>query len=38
MIEKANNNQMSCMSSRCHDTVHDVTTLADASFWEEGKK
>jgi cytochrome c-type protein NapC len=37
-IEKANNNQLSCMSSRCHDTVHDVTTLADASFWEEGKK
>lgn len=38
LIEKANNNQLSCMSSRCHDTVHDVTSLADASFWEEGKK
>jgi len=38
LIAKANNNEMSCMSSRCHDTVHDVTTLADASFWEEGKK
>lgn len=38
LIEKANNNQLSCMSSRCHDTIHDVTTLADVSFWEEGKK
>jgi cytochrome c-type protein NapC len=38
LLEKVNNNQMSCMSSRCHDTIHDVTTLADAKFWDEGKK
>jgi len=37
MLEKANSNQLSCMSSRCHDTVHDVTTLADATFWKEVK-
>jgi cytochrome c-type protein NapC len=37
LLEKANSNQMSCMSSRCHDTIHDVTTLADASFWKENK-
>jgi cytochrome c-type protein NapC len=30
------NNQLSCMSSRCHDTVHDVSTLGDATFWTEG--
>jgi cytochrome c-type protein NapC len=36
-LEKANSNQLSCMSSRCHDTIHDVTTLADASFWKEIK-
>jgi len=38
LLEKVTTNQMSCMSSRCHDTVHDVTTLADAKFWDEGKK
>jgi cytochrome c-type protein NapC len=38
LIEKATNNQLSCMSSRCHDTIHDVTTLPDATFWKEGKK
>lgn len=37
LLEKANTNQMSCMSSRCHDTIHDVTTLSDASFWKENK-
>ena len=31
-------NQLSCMSARAHDTIHDVTTLADATFWKEGKK
>ena len=38
LLEKAGRNELSCMSSRCHDTIHDVTTLADAKFWkEEGK-
>jgi cytochrome c-type protein NapC len=35
LLEKANRNELSCMSSRCHDTVHDVTSLADAKFWKE---
>jgi cytochrome c-type protein NapC len=35
LIQKANNNEMSCMSSRCHDITHDVTTLSDATFWKE---
>lgn len=35
LIRRANNNELSCMSSRCHDINHDVTTLADASFWQE---
>lgn len=35
LIEKANSNELSCMSSRCHDINHDVTTLADATFWED---
>lgn len=38
LLDKVTNNQMSCMSSRCHDTIHDVTTLADATFWDDGKK
>ena len=38
LIEKTTNNQLSCMSSRCHDTTHDVTTLPDATFWKEGGK
>ena len=33
--QKADNNEMSCMSSRCHDITHDVTTLADAPLWKE---
>lgn len=38
LLEKANRNEMSCMSSRCHDTVHDVETLADVTFWKEKGK
>jgi nitrate/TMAO reductase-like tetraheme cytochrome c subunit len=37
LLQKANNNELSCMSSRCHDTIHDVTTLADATLWKEIK-
>lgn len=37
-FNKVNSNALSCMSSRCHDTVHDVTSLADATFWEEPVK
>ncbi len=28
-------NKMSCISSGCHDTVHNVATLKDAKFWKE---
>lgn len=30
-------NQVSCMSSGCHDTVHNVAGLDNATFWEEPK-
>jgi len=26
--------RLSCLTSRCHDTVHDVGSLADATFWK----
>lgn len=29
-------NRLSCTASRCHDTVHDVGTLSDATFWKGG--
>jgi len=35
MMSRIMSNQMSCMSSKCHDTVHDVDTLSDATFWKE---
>jgi cytochrome c-type protein NapC len=40
MLERARANQLSCMSSGCHDIVHDVGTLKDATFWtpKEQKK
>ena len=34
MMNRLNSNQMSCMSKNCHDTVHEVGTLKDASFWK----
>jgi len=33
MLSQVAINQLSCISSGCHDTVHDVTTLKDATFW-----
>jgi cytochrome c-type protein NapC len=33
MLALAASNHLSCMSSNCHDTVHDVGTLKDATFW-----
>jgi nitrate/TMAO reductase-like tetraheme cytochrome c subunit len=26
--------RISCLSSRCHDTIHDIGSLADATFWK----
>lgn len=34
MMAKITSNQISCMTSKCHDTVHDVATLKDATFWK----
>jgi len=33
-IPQMRSNALSCLSSRCHDTVHDVASLADATFWK----
>jgi nitrate/TMAO reductase-like tetraheme cytochrome c subunit len=37
MLAQAASNQLSCMASNCHDIVHDVDTLKDASFWSSSK-
>jgi len=37
MMARINSNQLSCTSSHCHDTVHDVATLKDATFWKGGQ-
>jgi len=34
MMSRINSNQTSCMEKGCHDTVHDVATLKDATFWK----
>ena len=34
MLALAAQNKLSCMSSDCHDIVHDVDTLKDATFWK----
>ena len=34
MMKEIMSNEMSCMTSKCHDTVHDVGTLKDVSFWK----
>ncbi|HXJ92260.1 MAG TPA: NapC/NirT family cytochrome c [Terriglobia bacterium] len=38
MMSKIMSNQMSCMAAKCHDTVHDVDTLKDATFWKGGEQ
>jgi len=37
VLAKAMSGQLSCMSSNCHDIVHDVGTLKDATFWKEAR-
>src|ERR1700690_803069 len=34
MMKQIMSNQLSCMTSKCHDTVHDVGTLKDGTFWK----
>lgn len=33
LMDSIVSNQMSCISSGCHDTVHNVATLSHAKFW-----
>jgi cytochrome c-type protein NapC len=33
MLGNITGNRLSCTSSRCHDTVHDVGSLSDVKFW-----
>lgn len=37
MLSRIDSNQLSCMSNNCHDIVHDVDTLKDATFWKGGQ-
>ena len=37
MMAKLNSNQISCMNSGCHNIVHDVSTLNNATFWNGAK-
>ncbi len=37
MMAKITSNQMSCMKSGCHDTVHDVATIKGAPMWKEAQ-
>ena len=34
MLKLAAENKLSCTSSRCHDTIHDVESLADSKMWK----
>ena len=34
MLGDITSGRLSCVSSKCHDTVHDVGTLSDATFWK----
>jgi cytochrome c-type protein NapC len=38
MMGQIMSNQMSCMTAKCHDTVHDVATINDATFWKGGQQ
>jgi hypothetical protein len=35
LLDTVKSGQRSCMSSGCHDIVHDVGSIKDAKFWEE---
>jgi len=34
MMAKIKSNQMSCMSSNCHDVIHNIDDLKNATFWK----
>ena len=35
LLNKITSNQLSCVSSGCHEFVHDIAGLKDATFWKE---
>jgi cytochrome c-type protein NapC len=37
ILDSLTSNQMSCVSSGCHDTVHDVANLRHEKFWRPGQ-
>jgi cytochrome c-type protein NapC len=37
LLPSVKSGQRSCLSSGCHDIVHDVGSLKDAVFWKEGR-
>jgi cytochrome c-type protein NapC len=37
LLESVKSGRRSCLSSGCHDIVHEVGSLNDATFWKEGK-
>lgn len=37
LLQTVKSGQKSCLSSGCHDIVHDVGSLKDAAFWKESK-
>jgi cytochrome c-type protein NapC len=36
LLPRVKSGQLSCVSSGCHDIVHDVGSLKDATFWKGG--
>ncbi|MGH9513327.1 MAG: NapC/NirT family cytochrome c [Terriglobales bacterium] len=37
MMTRITSNRLSCISAGCHDTIHAVTTLKNATFWKGGQ-
>lgn len=37
IMDSIQSNQMSCISSGCHDTIHNVESLDHAKFWRPGQ-
>ena len=35
LLENVKSNKLSCISSGCHEFIHDVGSLKDATFWKE---
>jgi cytochrome c nitrite reductase small subunit len=35
LLSRVKSNKLSCVSSGCHEFIHDVASLKDATFWKE---